>query len=123
VTCNGLGTLIEVYPWRRFDNLPIFCKNAFHVPGTVAPETMIEQTLFRSDYISARFSAVCHGYLRTPGHRLKTILDDLPPATALRERAIRAAIQWGVDHPALWDAAIAPLRLERRPEDLAAVRF
>ena len=72
-------------------------------------------SIFDPNHLSADFEAATRGYLKTPGRQLHVMLELLPRPMTLRERAIYAAICWGVEHPAEWDAVLAPVTLRRRP--------
>jgi hypothetical protein len=73
------------------------------------------------NYISADFISVSLGYLSLHERRLPDLLRILPAPASTREKAIAAAIRWGVDNPNMWSTMRQSYRFERRPEE-AVVR-
>lgn len=65
-------------------------------------------------YLSPDFAQGALGYLGVPARRLADFARRLPLPRTLRERAISAAIEWGVANPDAWDEAIRPLRFTKR---------
>ena len=70
---------------------------------------------FTPNFLSPQFEVASLGYLSAHARQLPDFLAKLPRPVSVRERAIEAAIAWGVDHPDEWNEALKPLVLERDP--------
>ena len=73
---------------------------------------------FDLSYISPDFERTANGYLSTRAKDLAMMFAVLPRANCVRERAIEAAIAWGVRNLVQWDAAREPRKLTKLPMSL-----
>ena len=55
------------------------------------------------NFVSTAFSTACAGYLSAPAAELPLIKAALPQPLTIRERAIYAAIAFGIENPQEWD--------------------
>lgn len=70
------------------------------------------------EMLSQRFADVSRGYLACPAgmlpFMLQEMLDVLPARPTLREEAIVAAVQHGINYPEFWTRGQRPRKLIRR---------
>jgi hypothetical protein len=73
------------------------------------------------DLLTEEFYSVTSGYLEANTETLKWMLANLPKPESNRERGIKEAIQWGIEHPYEWKKLqLGPRRLKRSPEQAMA---
>lgn len=69
------------------------------------------------DLLTEEFYSVAGGYLAADIDALKEMAAKLPEPQSERERGIRAAIIWGINHPYEWKKLqVGNRKLKRTPE-------